>query len=55
MMASDPGKEPLDDPTPRVDDKADMIGFLAYNLGRDQRWPCDLLARISTISVDPLE
>jgi hypothetical protein len=54
-VSPDPGKEPLDDPTPRVYDKADLIGILAYNLDRDQRCPCALFTRISAISEDPLD
>jgi hypothetical protein len=38
-IASDPDEESLDDPAPRLNGKADLIGILAHNLDRDQRGP----------------
>ena len=54
-IAPDPGEEPLDDPTPRVDGEADLIGVLAHDLDRDQRRRGDLFAGISAVGEDALD
>src|SRR6202162_5279449 len=54
-VAPDPGEEPLDDPAPWLDGKADLIGVLAHDLNRDQGSLGDLLPRISAVSEDPLD
>jgi hypothetical protein len=46
-IAPDPDEEPLDDPAPRVNSEADLIGvFFAQDLDRDQRGLGDLLTGI---------
>src|SRR4029077_21131657 len=54
-IAPDPREEPLDDPTPRVNGEADLIGVLAHDLDRDQRCRGDLLAGIPAVGEDPLD
>src|ERR1039458_1126958 len=54
-VAPDPGEEPLDDPAPWLDGKADLIEVLAHDLNRDQGSLGDLLPRISAVSEDPLD
>src|SRR6478735_6969619 len=54
-IAPDPGEEPPDDPTPRVDGEADLIGVLAHDLDRDQRCRGDLFPGISAVSEDTLD
>jgi hypothetical protein len=54
-VASDPCKEPLDDPAPRVNSEADLIGVLAHDLDHDQRGLGDFLASISAVGEDPLD
>ena len=54
-IAPDPRKEPLDDPAPRVNGEADLIGVLAHDLDRDQRGLGDLLTGIPTIGEDALD
>ena len=53
-IAPDPGEEPLDNPTPRVDGEADLIGVLAHDLDRDQRRRGDLFPGIRTVGEDAL-
>ena len=45
-ISPDPREEPLDDPTPRVNGEADLIGVLAHDLNRDQCSLGDLLTGI---------
>ena len=54
-IAPDPGEEAFDDPAPRVNSEADLIGILAHDLDRDQRSLGDLLTRISAVGEDPLD
>ena len=54
-IAPDPREEPLDDPSPRVNGKADLIGVLAHDFDRDQRGLGDLLAGISAVGKDALD
>src|SRR3984893_18784383 len=54
-IAPDPREEPLDDPAPRVNSEANLIGVLAHDLDRDQRGLGDLLAGISAVGEDPLD
>ena len=54
-VAPDPGEEPLDDPAPWLDGKADLIRVLAHDLNRDEGSLGDLLSRISAVSEDPLD
>jgi hypothetical protein len=53
-IAPDPRKEPLDDPAPRVNSEADLVGIFAHNFDGDQRGPGDLLTGISAVGEDPL-
>ena len=39
-IAPNPCEEPLDDPAPRVNSEADLIGVLAHDLDRDQGGHC---------------
>jgi Putative transposase of IS4/5 family (DUF4096) len=54
-IAPDPREEPLDDPTPRVNGEADLIGVLAHDLDRDQRCRGDLFPGISAVGEDALD
>src|SRR4029077_11021908 len=54
-ISPDPREEPLDDPTPRVNGEADLIGVLAHDLDHDQCGLGDLLTGISAIGEDPLD
>ena len=54
-VAPDPGEEPLDNPAPWLNSKADLIGILAHNFNCDQGSLSDLLPRISAVSEDPLD
>ena len=54
-IAPDPGEEPLDDPTPRVNGKADLIGIVAHDLDRDQRCSGGPLTDISAVGEDTLD
>ena len=54
-IAPDPGEEPFDDPAPRVNSEADLIGVLAHDLDRNQRGFGDLLAGIPAVGEDPLD
>ena len=38
-IAPDPREEPVDDPTPRVNGEADLIGVLAHDLDRSSTRP----------------
>ena len=51
----DPREKPFDDPTPRVNSKADLIEVLAHDLDRNQRSLGDLLTGISAVGEDPLD
>ena len=37
-IAPDPGEEPLDNPAPRLNSEADLIGVLAHDLDGDAAW-----------------
>ena len=52
---SEPAERSLDDPAPRVNGEADLIGVLAHDLDRDQRGLGDLLTGIPTIGEDALD
>src|SRR6202040_1379356 len=54
-IAPDPREEPLDDPTPRVDGEADLIGVLAHDFDGDQRCRGDLFPGISAVGEDALD
>src|SRR6476660_9691096 len=54
-IAPDPREEPLDDPTPRVNGEANLIGVLAHDLDRDQCSLGDLLTGISAVGEDTLD
>ena len=54
-ISPDPREKPFDDPAPRVNGEADLIGVLAYDLHRDQRGFGDLLAGIPAVGEDPLD
>src|SRR5208337_1072220 len=45
----------LDDPAPRVNGKADLIGVFSHDLDRDQCSLGDLLTGISAVGEDPLD
>ena len=55
MKPPDPREEPLDDPAPRVNGEADLIGVLAHYLDRDQRGLGDLLAGICAVCKNSLD
>jgi hypothetical protein len=52
-IAPNPREEPFDNPAPRVNSEADLIGVLAHDLNRDQRCRGDLLPGISAVGEDP--
>src|SRR5208283_4642886 len=54
-IAPNPRKQPFDDPAPRVNSEADLIGVLAHDLDRDQRRRGDLLTGIPAVGEDPLD
>ena len=54
-IAPDPREEPLDDPAPRVNGEADLIGVLAHDLDDDQRCRGDLFPGISAVGEDALD
>ena len=54
-IAPDPGEEPLDDPAPRVNSEADLIGVLADDLDRDQCGLGDLFTGIPAVGENPLD
>ncbi len=54
-IASDPGKESLDDPPPWINGEADLIGVLAHDFNGNQRGLGNLLTRIAAVSEDPLD
>jgi len=47
-------RKPFDDPAPRVNSKADLIGILAHDLDRNQRSLGDLLTGIPAVGEDAL-
>ena len=55
VVAPDSREEPLDDPTPRVNGEADLIGVLAHDLDRDQRCRGDLFPGIPAVGEDALD
>jgi hypothetical protein len=54
-IAPNPCEEPLDDPAPRVNGEADLIGVLAHDLDRDQGGLGDLLSGVPAVGEDPVD
>ena len=54
-ISPNPGKEPFDDPAPRVNGEADLVGIFAHDFDRDQRCRGDLFPGISAVGEDALD
>ena len=54
-IAPDPREEPFDNPAPRVNSEANLIGVLAHDFHRYQRGLGELLTGIPAVGEDPLD